>query len=36
MIGAARGTLPGKSIMRINAHLRRRPLRYIGFDGTGK
>ena len=38
LAGAGQFGTPGQGIVAywINAHLRRRPLRYVGFDGTGK
>ena len=38
MAGAGQFGTPGQGIFAfwVNAHLRRRPLRYIGFDGMGK
>jgi len=38
LAGAGQFALPEQGIFSywINSHLRRRPLRYIGFDGTGK
>jgi len=38
LAGAGQFGTPGQGIVSywINAHLRHRPLRYIGFDGTGK
>lgn len=38
MAGAGQFGTPGQGIFAfwVNAHLRRRPLRYIGFDGLGK
>jgi CDP-paratose 2-epimerase len=38
LAGAGQFGTPGQGIFAywLNAHLRKRPLRYIGFDGTGK